>query len=341
MSFDVGPYELPLVSPMVTSYRSIESRRGVLVSLAEGGLTGWGDACPMVGWSRSSLNEVTNQLTVAAARFGSEPLDDVLDMLAAVPEARAALAGAVYDLSAQRAGIPLARLLADAAVERVRVNASIGATETDRAVDEASQAVTAGFTTLKLKVGAASPAADVVRVGAIRRAVGDDVEIRLDANGAWDVDTAIETLHRLADSGVAFCEEPTAGIDAIATVGSQSSVPVAVDESARTVDDIARALGSGAINVVVVKPQALGGPDVAMRAIDLARTAGATAVVTSMIDSAIGVAHAVHVAAAAGSEVAHGVATSMLLADDVARGLPIEDGHVVVPTRPGLGVSPT
>ena len=71
MSFDVGPYELPLVSPMVTSYRSIESRRGVLVSLAEGGLTGWGDACPMVGWSRSSLDEVTNQLTVAAARFGS------------------------------------------------------------------------------------------------------------------------------------------------------------------------------------------------------------------------------------------------------------------------------
>ena len=340
MSFDLAPYELPLVSPMVTSYRSIGSRRGALVSLSERGLTGWGDACPMVGWSRHSLDEVTGHLSVAAEQLGSELLDDVLDMLAVVPEARAALAGAAHDLAGQRAGVPLAALLDDTAVERVRVNASIGSAPTPRAVGEASLAVAAGFTTLKLKVGATSPDEDVARIQAIRSTVGDDVELRLDANGSWDVDTAIVTLARLADTGVAFCEEPTAGIDAIAAVGSESPIPVAVDESARTVDDIARAIDTGAIGVVVVKPQALGGPDLAMQAIGLARGVGATVVVTSMIDSAIGVAHAVHVAAAAGTDVAHGVATSTLLADDVARALPIEDGHVLVPTLPGLGVSP-
>lgn len=340
MTFDLAPYELPLVSPMVTSYRTIESRRGALVSLAESGLTGWGDVCPMIGWSRHSLDEVTGHLTMAGARLGSELLDDVLEMLEVVPEARAALAGAAFDLASQRAGVPLAALLDDSAVERVRVNASIGAAATPRAVSEASLAVAAGFTTLKLKVGAAAPEHDVARVGAIRSAVGDEVEIRLDANGAWDVDTAVATLDRLADSGVAFCEEPTAGIDAIAAVGAHSAIPVAIDESARTLDEVSRALDTGTIEVVVVKPQALGGPDLAMRAIDLARRVGATVVVTSMVDSAIGVAHAVHVAAAAGTEVAHGVATSTLLADDVARALPIEDGHVLVPTLPGLGVSP-
>ena len=340
MTLELRPYELRLVSPMVTSYRSIASRRGVLVSFGSHGSIGWGDACPMEGWSRSSIDDVSRRLAVAAAQLDPERVGAVLEMLEGVPQARAALAGAIHDLSARRAGVPLSALLSATAVERVRVNASIGAAATPRAVSEASQAVAAGFTALKLKVGAASPDDDVARVGAIRQAVGDEVEIRLDANGAWDVDTAVAVLDRLADSGVAFCEEPTAGIDAIAAVGSRSAVPVAVDESARSIDDIAQALGTGAIDVVVVKPQALGGPDLAMRAVDLARAAEVTVVVTSMIDSAIGVAHAVHVAAAVGTEVAHGVATSSLLAEDVAQALPVEDGHILVPTLPGLGVSP-
>lgn len=340
MSFELTPYDLPLVRPMTTSYRSIGERRGVLVSLGERGLLGWGDACPVPGWSTHSLDDVRGHLVVAAAQLGSELLDDVLDMLELVPEARAALAGAVHDLAAQRAGVPLAALLDDAAQPHVRVNASIGAAPTHRAAGEAALAVAAGFTALKLKVGAASPEEDVARVGAIRERVGDEVELRVDANGAWDIDTALEVLGRLADVGVSFCEEPVSGIEQIAAVGAQSAVPVAVDESARSVDDIARALGTGTIDVVVIKPQALGGPDLAMRAVGLARSVGATVVVTSMIESAIGVAHAVHVAAAAGTEVAHGVATSSLLAGDVAGALPIEDGHVLVPTVPGLGVRP-
>lgn len=340
MSIELAPYDLPLVTPIETSYRTIETRRGVLVSVGESGRTGWGDACPMDGWSAQPLDEVRKHLERAGTRLESDLLADVLDLLGLVPEARAALAGAAHDLWAQRAGVPLAALLDDAAVDRVRVNASIGSLPAHRAVGEASLAVAAGFTTIKLKVGATSSDDDISRVAAVRAAVGDAVELRVDANGAWDVETAVATLDRMAGSGVSFCEEPVAGIDAIAAVGARATVPVAVDESARTLDDIARAVGGGSIGVVIVKPQALGGPDVAMRAIGLARDAGATVVVTSMIESAIGVAHAVHVAAALGGDDAHGVATSSLLADDVAGALPIEDGHVLVPTVPGLGVSP-
>ena len=153
MTFDLTPYELPLVTPMQTSYREIEARRGVLVSLAEGGFTGWGDACPMDGWSSRSLAEIREHLLGVADRLGSELLDDVFDLLAFAPEARAALAGAAHDLAAQRAGVPLAALLDDAAVDHVRVNASIGSLPIPRAVGEASLAVTAGFTAIKLKVG--------------------------------------------------------------------------------------------------------------------------------------------------------------------------------------------
>lgn len=340
MTFRLAPYRLPLARPLTTAYGSIHERRGALVAVGAGRLVGWGDTSPMPGWSPHTLDEVRGRLNEAGARLGSDPIDDVLHTLEPMPEARAALAGAALDLAAQQAGSPLAVHLDEAAVERVRVNASLGAAPVQQLTADAELAVGAGFTALKLKVGAVAPAIDVERIAAVRRVVGDDIELRLDANGAWDVSTALETLAAMTGLGIEFCEEPVSGIEGLATVGAESAIPIAVDESARSVDDILAALGTGAVSVVVVKPQALGGPDLAIRAIRLARDAGASVVVTSMIDSAIGVAHAVHVAAAAGGDTAHGVATSALFADDVTTPLPVEEGHVRVPSLPGLGVSP-
>ena len=145
----------------------------------------------------------------------------------------------------------------------------------------------------------------------------------------------------MAGYNIAFCEEPTAGIDGIAAVGAAGGVPVAVDESAATVSDIATALRTNTISAVVIKPQALGGPDFAVAAVALVEEFGADAVVTTMIDSAIGVAHAAHVAAAALPQQVHGLATSTLLANDVAPRLEVEGGKLHLPQPLGLGVSPT
>ncbi|MEM9465468.1 MAG: enolase C-terminal domain-like protein [Actinomycetota bacterium] len=340
MSFDLVPYDLALRSPMATAHRIVGERRGALLQLVDGDVIGWGDACPMPGWSSHDIDALIGHLTVAAARFDGA-IDDALDHLEAVPEARAALAGAAHDVTAQRAGLPLAAHLAAAPLERVAVNATIGAADVSTALTNVNLAIAHGITTIKLKVAHRHLDADLTLIEGARRAMGADGEIRLDANGGWRAEEAAAALDAAAPFDIAFCEEPTSGIDAIAALGADSPIPLAVDESARTVDDVARALGTGAIDVVIVKPQALGGPDLAMRAIGLAHQVGATPIVTSMVDSAIGVAHAVHVAAASGVEMAHGIATSTLLASDVARPLPVEDGHVVVPAIPGLGVRPS
>ena len=267
--------------------------------------------------------------------------DDVLDTLVGAPEARAALAGAAADVLAQEAGLSLAAHLAPEPLERVAVNATIGAADVSTALTNVYLAIANGIETIKLKVAHRRVEEDIALVESARRAVGDKVELRLDANGGWRPDEALEILHRLAPFDIAVCEEPTAGIDQIAAVGAESPVPVAVDESARTVDDLRRAIATGTVAAVVIKPQALGGPDFAMQAIAAAHSAGVTPIVTSMIDSAVGVAHAVHVAAASGVTAAHGVATSALLATDVAAPLPVEDGAILVPSIPGLGVRPS
>ena len=222
----------------------------------------------------------------------------------------------------------------------VLVNGLISQRQPEAVANAAAELALQGMTAVKLKVAAADPLTDLARVAAARSAIGDDIELRLDANGGWDIDTAIATLHKMAGYNIAFCEEPTAGIGGIAAVGAASGVPVAVDESAVMVSDIATALKTDTVRVVIVKPQALGGPDLALAAVALVEDFGATAVVTTMIDSAIGVAHAAHVAAAVLPAKAHGLATSVLLADDIAPRLEVTAGRIHLPKPPGLGVSP-
>ena len=346
MRVDIQPFRLPLVEPLRTARGTITHRDGLLFGLGDGHATGWGEATPMPGWSSHAIGTASDSLAAASAVLeliadADDPrVEELLDDLEEVPHARAALAGALADLRARRLGVPIAATLADAPANAVGVNALASASQPDDLAAECAAAVAAGFATVKLKVGAVDPGTDRIRIAVARDALGPGVVLRLDANGAWDVDTAVAVLHDAASHDIAWCEEPADGIGAIAAVGRRSAVPVAVDESARDVDDVARALGTRAIDVIVVKPQACGGPDLAVRAIRLAEQFGATAVVTTMIDGAIGVAHALHVAAICGADLAHGLATSSLLSDDVGPAPAVVAGRMTVPSGPGLGVIP-
>lgn len=340
------PIRLLLKTPLTTAAGTVEVREGVVLGLSDGTHTGWGEAMPMPGWSRESAREAGDALDAAAAGLATLDPDDprfeeLLAGLAPVPTARAAVAGAGADLVARRAGRRLAALLAGSPPGEVPVNALVADPNPDAVAQAVGRHVAAGITCVKLKVAGAYSTVDldVARVAAAREAAGPTVELRVDANGGWDVPTAVEALRRMVAHEVSFCEEPSVGIDAITEVAARAVVPVAVDESARTPDDLEAALAGG-VGVVIVKPQAIGGPDVAVRLIDRIIDAGATAVVTSLIDSAVGVAHAAHVAAASGSTLAHGLATSALLARDVAAPLVLEQGRLLLADEPGIGVTP-
>ena len=350
MHAELRPFRLALRAPLVTGSVPIRFRAGFLVSLSADGLVGWGEASPLPGWSRTSVldTEAALRRTLDALEAGGEDaLDDLLDSLPDAPHARAAVSGAWADLRAQRAGRSLAAELCRGprrdVPAAVTVNALVAAPEPSGVERDARHAAGDGFGAVKLKVGAADPVVDVARVRAARAGLGPDAELRLDANGAWDPVTALDVLGRVQDCDIAYCEEPVSGIEAIAAVGQRSPVPVAADESIRVEADAARALELG-VGTLIVKPQALGGPDVALTVASRAREVGASAVVTSFLDSAVGVAHAVHVAAAVDAAAprgrAHGLATASLLASDVAEALPVVAGAMAVPATGGLGLVP-
>ena len=371
MRTEIHPFRLALRSPFVTGGVSVRFRAGLLVSITAGGHTGWGEASPLPGWSRNSLLQTETALRAALEVIGTDAESAVAAVIASLehaPHARAAVAGAWADLQARQAGTTLAAHLIEstgagpsrstgagraetsgkgrsgpAPYEEVAVNALITADEPDDVGSEAQDAVKAGFRAVKLKVGRAEPATDVDRVRAARAGLGPEAELRLDANGAWDQATAVEVLGRVQDCDIAYCEEPVAGIEAIAAVGLRSPIPVAVDESIRSESDAVRALDLG-VSTLIVKPQALGGPDVALAIAARTREAEASVVVTSFLDSAVGLAHALHVAAAvdaAGSHrQAHGLATAELLAEDLAAPPPVAAGAMPLPSSSGLGVTP-
>lgn len=339
---DLVRFRLPLREPLVTGRGAVGHRAGVLVKLADGDFAGWGEASPLPGWSLIGLE--ATEADLERARFqikaGGEPaLAEAVQALAESPHARAGLAGAWADLRARRNGLPLARELAPGAASSVAVNALVAAADPDEVESQAAAAASAGHACAKLKVAAADPGADIDRVRAARSGLGSGPELRLDANGAWDRPTARRVLRAVEPLDVSYCEEPVPGLEAMADLGRDAAVPAAADESMRTRADAERALGLG-LGVLVVKPQALGGPDIALAVASLAAEAGARAVVTSFADSAVGLAHALHAAAAADRGEAHGLATAGRLAQDTAEPPPVVAGRMDLPPSEGLGLGP-
>lgn len=330
---------LPLAVPMATGHGAIRHRQGLLVALGDGEHTGWGEASPLPGWSKDSLAD-----TELALRHALDPVEDDGDVSSAVaglhdrPHARAAVSGAWADLIARRDGVPLARSLSARGRDVVEVNSVLAAGAVDELERAAAESVAGGFTTIKVKVGAGAPAGDVERIRAVRRGA-PHVDLRLDANQAWDRSTAVEVLRAAVGLDIAWCEEPTGVLDEFGAIESETGVRVAADESVVSETGLRKALALG-LTVIVVKPQAIGGPDRAARVAGLAAEAGALVVITSFMDSAVGVAHAVHVASAHGGPVAHGLATTGFLARDVGPPPLVERGSIRVPDRPGIGVDP-
>jgi O-succinylbenzoate synthase len=196
----------------------------------------------------------------------------------------------------------------------------------DEAAAIASKAVAGGYGTVKVKVGDGD---DVSRVAAVRDAAGPHVAVRVDANGAWDVDTAVSFVSRLASFDLEFVEQPVESIDDLAAVRRRVSVRVAADECVRSTDDASHVAEVEAADVLVVKVQPLGGVAAAMH---VAGVAGLPVVVSSMFETSVGLAAGLALAAALPDPpLACGLATLDVLAGDVvADSLAPVNGHLAV-----------
>jgi L-Ala-D/L-Glu epimerase len=252
-----------------------------------------------------------------------------------LPPAFAAIDMALWDRAGRRAGRPVASLLTDSPARTVPVNATLSALDRAGAATEAAAAVVAGFGCLKVKVGVGD---DAGRVAAVRAAAGPEIDLRLDANGAWSVEQAVRAIELLSPAGLELVEEPTHGLEAVREVRERVAVRVAIDETAAEHG----ALGAGVADAVCLKISRCGGISGLIAAATLVRASGAEVYLASTLDGPLGVAAAVHAAAALASRgpvPPCGLATLGMF-EDLENPLPASGGQIDLPTTGGLGVDP-
>ena len=178
-----------------------------------------------------------------------------------------------------------------------------------------------GCRTAKVKVAepGQSLADDVARVRAVRAALGPEGRVRIDANGAWNVDEAEHAVHALADCDLEYVEQPCASVDELAELRRRikyMGIPIAADESVRKAADPLAVARAGAADILVIKAQPLGG---VRRALAIVAEAGLPAVVSSALDTSIGLAMGAALAAALPElDYDCGLGTASLFAADVA-----------------------
>lgn len=298
-------------TPLETAFGTLSERE--LLRVTEGG--GVGEAAPLEPYDGVSLDATLDALEGRGEM---------------VAPAAAALDMAEWDARGRAEGRPVAALLSPDPLRAVPVNAVVGATDREGASRVAAEAVSAGFRCVKVKVGTGD---DAGRLAAVRAVVGPEVAIRLDANGAWTVEEAIAALRALAPVGIELCEEPVHGVEELRAVRAAVSVPVAMDETAREPG----AAGSGAADAVCLKVAGSGGIGPLMEAARAARGAGSDVYLASTFDGPLGIAAALHAAAALRVTRPCGLAT-LALFDDVEDPFPPRAGEIAVPQDPGLGL---
>lgn len=336
----VGQFSLPLARPLATAHGTIDRREGFLIRVGTDQV-GIGEATPLPGWTES-LTECREAIegVIGSNPPPTEPAD--LPELVSTPAARHGLELALLDRAAREAGVPLYRHLGgDTRVSTVPVNATVGDGDIGETATAVRRAVVEGFSAVKLKVGVRSVEEDLERVSAVRDEVGDKVELRVDANGAWSLDQAERAIDGLTAHGVTVVEQPlpATALDSFSTLRGRG-VDIGVDESLRA-HPMADVLAADAADVVVLKPMALGGVGRATVLAGEARSQGVDVIVTTTIDAAVARTAAVHLAAALEVNRPCGLATADRLTEDVAADrTPVVDGGISVPQSAGNGVGP-
>jgi L-Ala-D/L-Glu epimerase len=344
------PYAIPFAGQFATARGELKKRRGIILQVhTDEGLVGLGDVAPLPEFGGGTVEDAAPHLkTLFFFNINREvtlPFEKLTLFDSDMSAVEYGWETAIYDLLAQKEGIPLAGFISKNKVynPEIKVNATVGLTDKNEAVAAARRAAEQGFSCVKVKVGVATSFdEEVERVAAIREALGKTTKLRLDANGAWSVPQAIGILNALAKYDIELIEQPVPAqnIDGLKEVRQKSGVPIAADESVANRLYADMVISEHAADVLVLKPVMLGSVEFARYIMKRGQARRIHCFVTTALESGVGIAATLHLAAALPEPRLHcGLATASLLEATLVENLPpVVNGTMVVPTAPGLGV---
>jgi muconate cycloisomerase len=285
--------------------------------------------------------------------FAIEQAHRAMDLaIKGYPYAKTALDEALYDIKGKALGVPVYELLGGLFREAIPLAHSLGWMEYEEATAEAAAAVAEGIKTIKIKVGQ-SAHYDVGIVREVRAAVGEDIDVVVDANQGWPTPKyAAGILRQMQEQGIRYAEQPVEGLARMAEVARAVDVPIMADESAWTAQDVLEIVERGAADMISLYTTKPGGLFKAKKVAAVAEAAGLPLNVNGSHETGVGNAANLHLVASTAAVTEAGVfpvttikgneptkmAGKMYLDDIVTRPFEYRDGNLVVPSRPGLGI---
>ncbi len=349
-AIDVGEVTFKLSEPYTIAYETIDTAANVFVRIeTDGDLVGFGCAAPDEEITRESSDSVVAAIREVAepALKGSDPLRLAMLMerlqkpLEQQPSARAAVDMALHDILGKRAGLPLWKLLGGYR-DRIRTSVTVGILPVADTVLDAKRWVGDGFQCIKIK-GGRDVALDIERILEVRRAVGEKIGLRFDANQGYSVAESIEFVEKTRSARLELIEQPTAKgePDLLGRVTAGVHIPVMADESLMDLRDAFRLARRDLVDMVNVKLMKVGGIAEALQVNAVARSAGLEVMVGCMDESALAIAAGLHFALARPNVEYADLDGHLALINDPAHGAVICRAGYLFPTgRPGIGFDP-
>jgi o-succinylbenzoate synthase len=338
---------IPLVVPFRTSFGTSYDRDTFLVRVVADGAEGWAECAAepdplyseefLAGCELVLRDQLVPRTIALGPSLSAGRLATAFEPVKGNPMAKAVLETAILDAELKHHGLSFAQYLG-AVRDRVPAGVSVSIMDSlPGLLDTVGGYLDDGYVRIKLKI---EPGWDIEPVRAVRAEYGDDVMLQVDANTAYTLADA-RHLARLDDFDLVLIEQPLPEDDVRghATLASMLSTPVCLDESIRSARDAATAITLGACSVINVKPARVGGYLEARRIHDVALAHGVPVWCGGMLETGLGRAPNVALAALPGFVLPGDTSASRrYYAEDLTAPFELDDGHVAVPAGPGIGV---
>jgi L-alanine-DL-glutamate epimerase-like enolase superfamily enzyme len=337
-------YEEPFrIAPGASS----ESHNVIVKIVTDYSVVGWGESSPsqrVTGETAETVIKILDK--IAPKLIGHCPLRieqdiEIMDsIMKGNPAAKAVIDIALHDILGKTARKPLFRLIGGYRTE-VLTDITLGIKSPKEMAEDAVKAVNKGFKALKVKVGV-NPADDVERVKRIREAIGNNAQIRIDANQGWTPKQAIEVLNKIDKFNIQFAEQPVPSEDVkgLVEIRKNSSIPIMADESVHSPEDALRLIQAEAVDLINIKLMKSGGILKARKIATIAEAARIPCMIGCMGESEIGIAAGAHLAAAVKNIQYADLDSDLLLKDKLVKegGTKVKDSMRVFSKQDGLGI---
>lgn len=333
-----SPYTLKLKKSFFTARTEIKERKGFILRLTDAdGFEGIGDCCPFPEFGSESIEDVENvvsdfKLKVIINETEIEKsINNCLLNYNKLPALRHGLEQAIINIICNKNKTTIDNLLNLKLKNRVNVNAAIGFLNVEESVKAARNHIEKGFTTIKLKIGRSNFEEDFSVIKLIRETFGENIKLRTDSNGNWNLDEAIINLRALEQFDIEYAEQPVNNLSDYIKLKKKTNIPLAPDESIRSVKDAKEFIKSGAVSYLILKPMMIGGMLPTLEIIKQALTENIIPVITSSFESAVGKTNAVIAAATVKVIVAHGLGVADHFINTITNDpFPIKSGKIIL-----------